>query len=189
MNIPSVHKYIYFLIHSSYPIASILVQITMISNLDYNKYILPGFLTSFLLPENSLTTQQPEWSFGKHKSNHATPLINICQWFPSTHLSLELTNPCLIQPCLALPGSCPPRPPQSSHQASFVSWIHQVCFYLWALPWAITSDWNALLLVFARQLLGVIQRLLKCSSSERPPLTTQSTDTQTLPHKSIFNPL
>lgn len=110
MNIPSVHKYLFFfLIRSSYPIATILVQIT-ISNLDYNKCILPGFLTSLLLPDNSLTTQQPEWSFGKHKSNHVTPLINICQWFPSTHLSFELTNPCLIQPCLALPSSCPPLP-------------------------------------------------------------------------------
>lgn len=61
-----------------HPIASTLVQILYLTMATTKL----AFLFPLPLPDNLLSTQQPEWSFGKCTSDHVTPFIKIFQRFP-----------------------------------------------------------------------------------------------------------
>ena len=91
---------------------------------DYNKSILTGFAAS---PPSSQIIPSPPSS--RSDISEQVNQIELLSWlkpsngFPSTHLTWELTNPCLIQLCLASLSriiSCPyiPATPGSMNSPS-----------------------------------------------------------------------
>lgn len=96
--------------------------------------------------DNALSTQQPEWYFGKCKSDHVTPLTKTIQWFPihTPSLRADKSLPNTALPCLAIQHHLMPtpfQPPQAPLSLSF--------------SFSTASAWNALPLFFAWQLLCV----------------------------------
>lgn len=97
-----------------------------------------AFPLPLLLPDNPLSVQSYSDVLENVNQMMLLPWLKPSHGFPSTQMWADESH--LIQLCLALlsnTSSCHPLPTTTQpHQASFAPGIYQVCFYLWAFPWA-----------------------------------------------------